>query len=103
MGFHNIDHDESRDIFIDAYQCLKGAMTSETLTYEGEYFRFGGIVSNPKPAQPGGVPIMIGGHSEAAARRAGRHGDEFYPHWSTRGPSASSATGSATSFKGGAS
>jgi alkanesulfonate monooxygenase SsuD/methylene tetrahydromethanopterin reductase-like flavin-dependent oxidoreductase (luciferase family) len=29
---------------------------------------------------------MIGGHSPAAARRAGRYGDEFYPHWSTRGP-----------------
>jgi probable F420-dependent oxidoreductase len=67
-------------------EILKVLWTQEIAAYEGEYFRFGGIVSNPKPAQPGGVPLMIGGHSPAAARRAGRYGDEFYPHWSTRGP-----------------
>ena len=33
----------------------------------------------PKPVQVGGVPIHIGGHSEAAARRAGRLGDGFQP------------------------
>jgi probable F420-dependent oxidoreductase len=54
--------------------------------YHGEYFQFERIMSSPKPIQPGGIPLMIGGHSEAAARRAGRYGDEFYPHWSTRGP-----------------
>jgi probable F420-dependent oxidoreductase len=54
--------------------------------FEGECFQFRGIMSCPKPKQPGGIPLMIGGHSEAAARRAGRFGDEFYPHWSTRGP-----------------
>ena len=54
--------------------------------FEGEYFQFKGIMSCPKPTQPGGIPLMIGGHSEAAAMRAGRYGDEFYPHWSTRGP-----------------
>ena len=29
--------------------------------------------------QPGGVPIVIGGHSKSAARRAGRYGNGFYP------------------------
>ena len=67
-------------------EILRALWTQEVATFEGDYFRFGGIVSNPKPVQPGGVPLMIGGHSEAAARRAGRFGDEFYPHWSTRGP-----------------
>ena len=65
---------------------LRALWNEEISAYEGDYFRFAGIVSNPKPCQPGGVPLMIGGHSEAAARRAGRYGDEFYPHWSTRGP-----------------
>lgn len=35
--------------------------------------------SNPKPVQKGGVPIHVGGHSPAAARRAGRYGDGFFP------------------------
>ncbi len=67
-------------------EVIKALWTHEVAAYEGEYFQFGGIVSNPKPVQEGGVPWMIGGHSAAAARRAGRYGDEFYPHWSTRGP-----------------
>lgn len=65
---------------------LRTLWNREVAEFEGNYFRFEGIVTNPKPVQPGGVPLMIGGHSEAAARRAGRLGDEFYPHWSTRGP-----------------
>ena len=40
--------------------------------FEGEFFSFRHAHSFPKPVQPGGVPIHIGGHSEAAARRAGR-------------------------------
>jgi alkanesulfonate monooxygenase SsuD/methylene tetrahydromethanopterin reductase-like flavin-dependent oxidoreductase (luciferase family) len=29
--------------------------------------------------QAGGIPIHVGGHSPAAARRAGRFGDGFFP------------------------
>jgi alkanesulfonate monooxygenase SsuD/methylene tetrahydromethanopterin reductase-like flavin-dependent oxidoreductase (luciferase family) len=43
-------------------------------------------VSSPKPVQEGGIPIMIGGHTDFAARRAGRFGNEFYPHWAVEGP-----------------
>ena len=51
----------------------------EGASYEGEFFRFKGLMSYPKPVRPGGVPIHIGGHSKAAARRAGRHGDGLQP------------------------
>ena len=47
--------------------------------FEGEFFSFHHAHSFPKPVQPGGVPIHIGGHSDAAARRAGRLGDGFQP------------------------
>ncbi len=47
--------------------------------FSGEFFSFRHAHSFPKPVQPGGVPIHIGGHSEAAARRAGRFGDGFQP------------------------
>ncbi|ULE32475.1 LLM class F420-dependent oxidoreductase [Mycobacterium sp. IDR2000157661] len=45
--------------------------------HDGEFFRFANAMSYPKPAAP--VPIHIGGHSRAAARRAGRLGDGFQP------------------------
>jgi probable F420-dependent oxidoreductase len=48
-------------------------------SFHGEFVDFEGVVSEPRPVQEGGVPIIVGGHSEAAARRAGRLGDGFYP------------------------
>ena len=48
-------------------------------SFDGEFCSFHHAHSFPKPVQPGGVPIHIGGHSEAAARRAGRLGDGFQP------------------------
>jgi probable F420-dependent oxidoreductase len=47
--------------------------------YDGRFTRFDPIHSYPKPATPGGPKIHIGGHTEAAARRAGRIGDGFFP------------------------
>jgi probable F420-dependent oxidoreductase len=46
-------------------------------SYSGEFFEFDHAACYPKPA--GRVPIHIGGHSRAAARRAGRLGDGFQP------------------------
>lgn len=54
--------------------------TSEKgLDHHGRFFDFDGAMSYPKPVQPGGVPLHIGGHSKAAARRAGRYGDGLQP------------------------
>lgn len=47
--------------------------------FEGKFVRFEGAVSEPRPVQEGGVPIIVGGHTKAAARRAGRLADGFYP------------------------
>jgi alkanesulfonate monooxygenase SsuD/methylene tetrahydromethanopterin reductase-like flavin-dependent oxidoreductase (luciferase family) len=48
-------------------------------SFHGEFFDFDDMWSEPRPVRPGGVPIHIGGHSEAAARRCGRLGDGFHP------------------------
>jgi len=47
------------------------------VSHHGEFFDFDHAACYPKPA--GRVPIHIGGHSRAAARRAGRLGDGFQP------------------------
>jgi probable F420-dependent oxidoreductase len=44
-------------------------------SFEGRFTRFAGIALEPKPVQPGGPPIWIGGRSDAALARAGRQGD----------------------------
>lgn len=47
--------------------------------FAGPTYPFRGAHSWPKPERPAGVPLYIGGHSRAAARRAGRIGDGFQP------------------------
>jgi probable F420-dependent oxidoreductase len=64
------------DEYIEAMRAL---WRTDRSSYAGEFVRFHDVVSRPKPVQPGGVPIHVGGHSPAAARRAGRLGDGFYP------------------------
>jgi probable F420-dependent oxidoreductase len=49
----------------------------EGADYDGEFFQFAHAACHPKPV--GRVPIHVGGHSQAAARRAGRLGDGFQP------------------------
>jgi probable F420-dependent oxidoreductase len=48
-------------------------------SFHGKHFNFGPVKCFPKPVQRPGVPIHIGGHSPAAAKRAGRYGDGFFP------------------------
>jgi probable F420-dependent oxidoreductase len=49
--------------------------------FEGDYYRWTPVESHPKPVQQPGVPILVGGHAEAAGRRAARVGDGFFPAW----------------------
>ncbi|WP_343602199.1 LLM class F420-dependent oxidoreductase [Mycobacterium sp.] len=51
----------------------------EGATHRGEFFDFDHIMYYPKPVVGKRLPIHIGGHSPAAARRAGRLGDGFQP------------------------
>ena len=51
---------------------------SEPASFHGEFVRFDRVYCSPRPAA-GAVPIIVGGHSRAAARRAGRLGDGFFP------------------------
>ena len=49
------------------------------VSHHGEFYDFDHAMSYPKPARPQGIPVHIGGHSRAAARRAGRLGDGLQP------------------------
>lgn len=57
---------------------MRALWAGEKASYDGELVNFRDCTMSPRPAG-GSVPIHIGGHSEAAARRAGRIGDGFFP------------------------
>lgn len=63
------------DEYIAAMRVL---WNGDDASFHGEFANFDGVSCNPKPAG-GTVPILVGGHSKAAARRAGRLGDGFFP------------------------
>lgn len=63
----------------EAIEAMRALWREPVSNYHGKHFNFGPVKSNPKPVQKGGVPIHVGGHSPAAARRAGRYGDGFFP------------------------
>jgi len=67
------------DESIDVMRALWADSAPGGASHHGRFFDFDNAMSYPKPASPQAVPIHIGGHSEAAARRAGRRGDGLQP------------------------
>jgi probable F420-dependent oxidoreductase len=59
----------------EAVDVCKRLWTEETVTHHGEFFLFDEAVFEPKPLQKPWPPILVGGESKAALRRAARLGD----------------------------
>ena len=70
---------ERRGARTDEYvAALRTLWSGEVCSFDGEFHSWSNIACNPTPANRT-VPIVVGGHSPAAAKRAGRLGDGFYP------------------------
>jgi len=71
---------EARGRRADEYlAAMRALWTDAPSTFDGEFTAFRDVHSTPRPVLPAGVPVVVGGHSAAAARRAARYGDGFYP------------------------
>ncbi len=62
----------------DYIGAMRALWDRDSTSFSSDHVSFSGVSVNPKPVA-GRVPIVIGGHSRAAARRAGRLGDGFWP------------------------
>ena len=70
---------EKRGARTDEYLRAIRVLWSETeAEYHGEFVDFAPVYCQPKPTQSS-IPILVGGHSDRAARRAGELGDVFFP------------------------
>lgn len=70
---------EERGARTDEYiSAMKELWTSDAPTFSGQFVNYGGIQSRPKPAQAGGPPIVVGGASRPALKRAVTKAEGWY-------------------------
>lgn len=63
----------------EALTLLRRLLAGEEVDHEGEFFSVEACRVLPAPDPP--VPLLVGGRSDAAVRRAGRHGDGWLGTW----------------------
>ena len=70
---------ERRGARLDEYiRALRTLWSEDKPTFRGEFVDFTDAICRPQPVGKH-VPIVVGGHTERAARRAGELGDGFFP------------------------
>ena len=70
---------ERRGIRTDEYvAAMRALWANDCASFEGEFIQFKDTYCLPRPIN-GSVPIIVGGDTDYAARRAGRLGDGYFP------------------------
>lgn len=64
----------------EAIAALRVLFAERPASFAGRHYAFRDVAIEPPPVQAGGPPILVGGRSEAARRRAGRLGDGWLPY-----------------------
>jgi len=85
LKFHKVEHDQSRDIFVDAYKCVSAGLTTDLLTYAGKYFSYENVPMVLQPLQQPHPPFWYASSSTFGATWGGEQG----LHFVTLGPTAS--------------
>jgi alkanesulfonate monooxygenase SsuD/methylene tetrahydromethanopterin reductase-like flavin-dependent oxidoreductase (luciferase family) len=94
LKFHKVEHDQSRDIFIDAFKCVSAGLTSDSLTYKGANYDYENVPIALRPLQEPHPPFWYASSSEVGSVWAGEHG----LHFVTLGPTPS-AKANITAFR----
>jgi probable F420-dependent oxidoreductase len=71
---------EERGPVTDEYlRFMRATWTTDPVNFSGRYVSVSNVHALPKPVQAGGIPVWIGGHTDAAVRRAATLGDGWHP------------------------
>ena len=77
LKFHKVEHEQSRDIFIDAFKCISAGLTTDPLTYKGEHYTYENVPIALRPLQQPHPPFWYGSSNEIGSTWAGEHGLHF--------------------------
>ena len=64
----------------EAIEILRRLWAEDRVEHHGRHFDLGPVSIDPKPLQPGGPRIVVGGRKGPTFRRAGRLGDGYISH-----------------------
>jgi len=67
----------------EALRLMAELWSGGEVSHRGRFAQVPGLSLDPGPIQPGGPPRWLGGRSDAAIRRAGRHADVWMPYMYT--------------------
>ena len=59
LKYHKIEHDDSRDIFIDAFNCVSAGLTTDTLNYSGKHYQYENVPIALRPLQQPHPRILV--------------------------------------------
>ena len=83
LSYHKVSPETSREVFIDAYHCVREALLNETFTYNGKHFQYNDV---PMPLRPLTLPhpaFWYGSSNATGSTFAGEQG----MHFTANGPS----------------
>lgn len=63
----------------ECLQICRALWTEPSVSHHGRFFEFDAVAFEPKPVQPGGPPVHVGGDGMAALRRTARYGAGWIP------------------------
>jgi alkanesulfonate monooxygenase SsuD/methylene tetrahydromethanopterin reductase-like flavin-dependent oxidoreductase (luciferase family) len=75
MGVTLAERGARTDEYVDAMRVL---WDEPTASFDGQFVAFDGVMSRPRPVQRPHPPLVLGGHSAAAMRRAARVGTGWF-------------------------
>ncbi len=84
LKYHKIEHEDSREIFIDAFNCVSAGLTTDKLSYSGPYYKFENVPIALRPLQQPHPAFWYGSSNATGSTWAGEHG----MHFVTLGPMA---------------
>jgi alkanesulfonate monooxygenase SsuD/methylene tetrahydromethanopterin reductase-like flavin-dependent oxidoreductase (luciferase family) len=84
LRYHKVDHEESRDIFIDAFNCISAGLTTDSLSYAGSHYSYEQVPIALRPLQQPHPAFWYGSSNTVGSTWAGERG----LHFVTLGPMA---------------
>ena len=77
LKFHKVEHQDSREIFIDAFNCLSAGLNAKSLTYSGKHYQYENVPIEMHPLQKPHPAFWYGSSGAEGSTWAGEQGMHF--------------------------